>query len=81
MHVMLEQLLGVDAELLARAVEDGGHPSPREAMNAALKQYVEGIDRRKRFEAIAGTIDYRDGYPRRDKSPPKFYADDDEDPR
>jgi Arc/MetJ family transcription regulator len=53
--------LALDDDLITRARSLGCHKTKREAVNAALKEYVE---RRERLGIIElfGTIDYDDDY-------------------
>jgi hypothetical protein len=53
--------LNIDQELLREAVEMGHHKSKREAVNIALKEYVQ---KRKQMGIIKlfGTLDWDDEY-------------------
>lgn len=53
--------LAIDDELICAARKLGGHRTKKDAVNAALEEYV----RRKRLEdlfAMFGTVEYVDGY-------------------
>ena len=53
--------LAIDDKLIDEARRIGSHKTKRDAVNAALKEYVE---RRKQLEILRlfGTIDYDPGY-------------------
>lgn len=53
--------LAIDDKLIDEARRIGSHKTKRDAVNAALKEYVE---RRKQLEILHlfGTIDYAPGY-------------------
>ena len=74
----MEATQDIDHDLLSRVVRAGRHPSENDAMNAALRHYLDGLERRRSFEQIVGTINYHEGYPRRDKTPPMSYDGDDD---
>ena len=54
--------LALDDKLIAAAVKAGRHRSKREAVNAALADYVRA-KRRAGLDALIGTIDYYDDAP------------------
>ena len=54
--------LALDDKLIAAAVRAGRHRSKREAVNAALADYVRA-KRRAGLDALIGTVDYHDDAP------------------
>ncbi len=54
--------LALDDKLIAAAVKAGRHRSKREAVNAALADYVRA-KRRAGLDALIGTVDYYDDAP------------------
>jgi Arc/MetJ family transcription regulator len=53
--------LALDDKLIEQARKLGGHTSKKEAVTAALRQYVRARRARKLIE-MAGTIEYFDDY-------------------
>lgn len=53
--------LAIDDELICAAKELGGHKTKREAVTAALREYVRK-QQVEQFLALEGTIDYDDDY-------------------
>ena len=53
--------LGLNDQLLSRAVAAGGHQSKREAVNAALNDYVK-LKKRIRFLKLEGVVEFRSGW-------------------
>jgi Arc/MetJ family transcription regulator len=49
--------LALDDDLIEKAVEAGGHKSKREAVTAALEEYVK-MKGRLRFLKLEGTVDF-----------------------
>ncbi len=49
--------LALDDRLITAAVKAGGHQSKREAVNAALADYVRA-KKRAGLDALIGTVDY-----------------------
>ena len=50
--------LGIDEELLGKALRAGGHRTKRETVNEALREYLQRRKRRD-FKRLFGTIDFR----------------------
>jgi Arc/MetJ family transcription regulator len=53
--------LALDDGLIEEAVKAGGHRSKREAVTAALREYVKQKKRQGIFELV-GNVDYYDDY-------------------
>jgi Arc/MetJ family transcription regulator len=53
--------LALDDSLIAEAVRIGDHRTKKEAVTAALQEYVQSRKRREIFELI-GKVDYHDDY-------------------
>ena len=53
--------LALDDRLIEQAVKAGGHRSKREAVTAALREYVKQKRRQGIFELV-GNVDYYDDY-------------------
>lgn len=53
--------LALDDALINQAVEAGGHKTKREAVNAALRDYVS-TKRRSRILELVGRVDYYDDF-------------------
>ena len=53
--------LNLDSELIDMAVRLGKHPSKREAVNAALREYVAHLRRLQALDSF-GTFDFDDEY-------------------
>lgn len=53
--------LNLDDDLIAQAVQLGKHPSKREAVNTALREYVASLERLKVVDAF-GAFDFDDEY-------------------
>jgi Arc/MetJ family transcription regulator len=51
--------LAIDDRLLNEVVREGKHRTKREAVNAALSEYLKHLKRMKAIELI-GTIDFHD---------------------
>lgn len=49
--------LALDDALIDQAVKAGGHKTKREAVTAALQEYIK-LQGRKRFLELEGTIDF-----------------------
>lgn len=56
--------LDLDDELIRLAKELGQHRTKRDAVNAALAQYVRRLQLAD-FRALAGTVEYDPGYDRK----------------
>jgi hypothetical protein len=64
--------LALDDSLIEEAVKIGNHRTKKEAVTAALQEYVQARKRREIFELV-GKVDYYDDYdPKRlrDRKPP-----------
>jgi Arc/MetJ family transcription regulator len=57
----MESSQSVEAELVERAIKAGGHKSKKEAVLAALREYVRRRDRMRIFK-LRGKIDYDPAY-------------------
>jgi Arc/MetJ family transcription regulator len=53
--------LALDDSLIEEAVKIGNHRTKREAVTAALQEYVQARKRREIFELV-GKVDYYDDY-------------------
>jgi Arc/MetJ family transcription regulator len=53
--------LALDNDLINQAVKYGKHKTKKEAVNAALKEYVQRHGQIG-FLELAGTVEYMDGY-------------------
>lgn len=53
--------LALDDALIARAVKAGGHKTKREAVTAALEEYVK-MQGRRRLLALEGAVDFDSAY-------------------
>ncbi len=53
--------LALDDELLKAAQLLGHHTTKKDAVTAALREYIQGL-RLKEFLALAGTIEYREDF-------------------
>ena len=53
--------LALDDRLIEQAVKAGGHRSKREAVTAALREYVKQKKRHGIYELV-GNVDYYDDY-------------------
>ena len=54
--------LSLDDNLIREAVELGGHKTKKDAVNAALDEYVRLRKRQQLLAEIEGAIDYDDDY-------------------
>jgi len=53
--------LSIDDDLLRKALRLGRHKTKREAVDQALREYVERFERKKILE-IAGSVDWDPGH-------------------